>query len=167
MGMITKLGGLALAALLLSFSGEAGAIELRPDGAYCLTSKPIVGGHPSLERVSAHSCAYTEEESLDVGQQWSFSGGKIRNANGNCLQEVDALGGGYKLVVDACNAYRGQEFTVEGARIVTNSGNCVTFKGRNGTRGNVFIDSCGAGGSQVLNLGDFPMGGEGQIVGYP
>ena len=115
MTITMKIGGLALGALLLSFAVPAGALEVRPDGAYCLTSDPIEGGHPSVERVSAHSCAYSAEESLEVGQQWSYSGGKIRNARGNCLQEVDAIGGGYKLVVHACEPWRGQEFSVEGS----------------------------------------------------
>ena len=80
---------------------------------------------------------------------------------------MDAIGGGYKLVVHACEPWRGQEFSVEGSVIRTNSGNCVTFDGRRGHAANVFISSCGVGGSQVLNLGDFPMGSEGQIKGYP
>ena len=167
MGMVTRLGGLAVGALLLSIS-HAGAIELRPDGAYCLTSKPIEGGHPSVERVSAHSCAYTAEESLDVGQQWSYSGGKIRNARGNCLQEVDAIGGGVKLVVHECAPYRGQNFSVQGAVIRTNSGGCVTFSGRSGTQSGIGVSECKGSGGQILNLtDDFAVGSEAQIKGYP
>ena len=145
MGMVTRLGGLAVGALLLSIS-HAGAIELRPDGAYCLTS----------------------EESLDVGQQWSYSGGKIRNARGNCLQEVDAIGGGVKLVVHECAPYRGQNFSVQGAVIRTNSGGCVTFSGRSGTQSGIGVSECKGSGGQILNLtDDFAVGSEAQIKGYP
>ena len=163
----TLLSAAALA--VLCFAPQTGeALELRPDGAYCLSSSPIMGEHPSVERVSAHSCAYDETASANAGQQWRFNGSKIMTLGGDCLQEVDALGGGYKLVVHECAPYRGQNFRVEGARILTNSGNCLTFDGRSGTMGMVSVSACGQGGSQVLNLkDDFKMGGGGQIVGYP
>ncbi|WP_455373542.1 hypothetical protein [Limibacillus halophilus] len=171
MTTITKFGLLAAGALALGAAmlpaSPSEAIELRPDGAYCLTSKPIFGGHPSVERVSGLSCAYTEEESADVGQQWSYQGGKLVNNNGNCLQEVDAIGGGYKLVVHECAPYRGQIFSLQGATIRTNSGGCIVFDGRSGTKAGVVVGEC-SGGGQVLNLpDDFGTGAGAQIKGYP